>query len=229
MSNRQRVIDFISRFPGKDDDEISSSLSITPRQAINAICRSLAKDGAILRIRGASGKLVNYTNDSTPTATPPSVKQVTRVPDHAISTTEWFWEGNVSDTIESFLRQRGWSVVSKADTRSRARGVDLHVKQQNREILIEVKGYPSNSYRDPSRAGELKPTQPTLQAQHWFAGALLKALRMQYDHPQATVALGFPDFPRYRALFRETETALEKLGIVVLFANEKGGVEVVGL
>ncbi len=52
---------------------------------------------------------------------------------------------------------------------------------------------------------------------------------MQYDHPQATVALGFPDFPRYRALFRETETALEKLGIVVLFANEKGGVEVVGL
>lgn len=77
--------------------------------------------------------------------------------------TEWYWEGNVVDAIASI-----------ADTRSRERGPDIHAILDGKELFIEAKGYPSKHYSDPNRAGQTKPTQPTLQAQHWYSHALLK-------------------------------------------------------
>jgi DNA-binding MarR family transcriptional regulator len=56
----QEIIDFITRFPGRDDDEISAALQISPRQTINQICRKLEKAGLIERGRGSSGKIVNH-------------------------------------------------------------------------------------------------------------------------------------------------------------------------
>ena len=65
---------------------------------------------------------------------------------------------------------------------------------------MKAKGFPSTVYRDPRRAHE-RPTNPTNQAQQWYSHALLKAMRLQAKHPEALVAMAFPDFPRYRALF----------------------------
>lgn len=56
---REKVINFITQFPERDDDEISAALQIRPRQTINQICRKLEKAGLIERARGASGKIVN--------------------------------------------------------------------------------------------------------------------------------------------------------------------------
>jgi hypothetical protein len=94
---------------------------------------------------------------------------------------------------------------------------------------VEAKGYPSKSYRDPNRASENKPTNPTNQAHQWYDHALLKVLRLQTAHPEARVALAFPDFPRYRALFGETKLGLAKLGLAVLFVDAEGQVSEWGL
>lgn len=63
-SHADRILDFVGRFPGRDDDEISASLSIRPRQAVNQTCRHLAAAGLLRRVRGPSGKLVNHTTGS---------------------------------------------------------------------------------------------------------------------------------------------------------------------
>ena len=232
VSHRDRIIDFTRRFPGRNDDEISNALQIKPRQIVNQVCRALAKAGMIERRPTSSGKLGNYPISS---RSPQPVASVTpRVRGAAGTaatgpTSDWFWEGNVTDAVERFLLEQDWSVISKADTRTRERGLDLHATQDDHEIVVEVKGYPSKFYRDPRRIGEHKPTSPTIQAQHWYSHALLKALRLQATYPTAIVAMAFPDFPRYRALFQETVSALERLGIAVLFVAESGTVDATGL
>ena len=139
-------------------------------------------------------------------------------------TESWFWEGNVVETIVRRLEQDGWSIVSKADTRSKEQGIDIHAAKNGKALLIEAKGYPSTTYRDPRRAGQIKPTNPTLQAKHWYSHALLKAVQLQTEYPDAIIALGFPNFPRYRNLFEETKIGLQKLGVAVLAVSEDGKV-----
>jgi Holliday junction resolvase-like predicted endonuclease len=144
-------------------------------------------------------------------------------------TADWFWEGNVVDAIARNLQDKGWIIEKKTNTLTKERGVDIQASKQGRMLLVEVKGYPSKSYRDPRRAAEQKRTNPTNQAQQWYSHALLKAVRLQTKHPDATVALAFPDFPRYQTLLRETRLGLEKLGVAVLFVNMSGDVRDWGL
>jgi len=59
MTNTDRVLDFIKRSPGRDDDEISAALKITPRQQVNQICHRLRKQGRIRRTIGQMGKVIN--------------------------------------------------------------------------------------------------------------------------------------------------------------------------
>ncbi|MGH2555275.1 MAG: hypothetical protein ACRDHO_06120 [Actinomycetota bacterium] len=133
---------------------------------------------------------------------------------------DWFWEGNVQASIARFLRQEGWTVEVEADTAAKAHGVDLIATTGRRKLAVEVKGYPSPRYADPRRAHETKPTNPVNQAGHWFAQALLKALRLRTSMPDAEVAVGLPDFPRYRSLLRETEDSLRRLGVGVYLVAE---------
>jgi hypothetical protein len=144
-------------------------------------------------------------------------------------TTDWFWEGNVVNALARSLASKGWKIENQADTHSKERGVDLRASKAGTVLLVEAKGYPSTSYRDPRRAGEHKPTNPTNQAQQWYSHALLKVLRLQTAYPQTKVALAFPDFPRYRSLFGETKLGLEKLGLAVLMVNASGQLTAWGL
>ncbi len=144
-------------------------------------------------------------------------------------TADWFWEGNVVEAIVRFLVQAGWTIEAKADTHSRERGVDIQASRDGRTLLVEAKGYPAKTYRDPRRAGEVKPTNLTNQAQQWYSHALLKVMRLQTKYPHALVALGFPDFPRYRALFKGTHGGLAKLGVAMLTVRADGHVDTWGL
>ena len=123
----------------------------------------------------------------------------------------------------------GWAIVGKADAHSKGRGVDIHAARGSRTLLVEAKGFPAKTYRDPRRAGEVKPTTPTNHAQQWHSHALLKMMRLQTKHPEAVVAHGFPDFPRYRALFGETRGGLTKLGVAMLTVRADRSVETWGL
>jgi Holliday junction resolvase-like predicted endonuclease len=144
-------------------------------------------------------------------------------------TTAWYWEGNVVGAIAKFLELDGWTIISMADTHTKAQGIDLHATKNGSVLLIEAKGYPSKQYRDPLRAAETKSTHPTNQAQHWYSHALLKVVRLQTKYPDAIIALAFPDFPRYRTLFEETRIGLAKLGIALLMVDESGEVDTWGM
>lgn len=143
-------------------------------------------------------------------------------------TEDWYWEGNVVEAIAIFLEQGGWTIVHRADTRSKERRVDIHALRSDVTLLVEVKGFPSKSYRDSRRSGELKPTNLTNQAQQWYSHALLKVMRLQTSNPEAVVALGFPDFQRYRTLFKETQGGLAKLGLAMLIVRPDSTVETWG-
>lgn len=144
-------------------------------------------------------------------------------------TKDWFWEGNVVEALARHLESDGWSIVAKADTHTKERGVDIHAIKKRLTLLVEAKGYPSKFYRNPERAAEVKPTNPTNQAQQWYSHALLKAMRLQTKQPNAIVSLAFPDFPRYRTLFEETRQGLAKQQIAMLMVRENGEVDVWGL
>ena len=137
-------------------------------------------------------------------------------------TSAWYWEGNVVDAIARCLAVDEWHIVAKADTCTKERGIDLRAERNGRTLLIEAKGFPSTSYRDPRRAGEIKRTNPTSQAQRWYPHAFLKAMRLQTCYPDATVAIAFPDCPIYRTLFDETRCGLAKLGVAFLMVDEAG-------
>lgn len=55
MTHEERIRQLLERSPGLDDDEISESPGIQPRQQVNQICRLLESRGVIRRERGPRG------------------------------------------------------------------------------------------------------------------------------------------------------------------------------
>lgn len=232
MGHRDAIYSFILRFPGRDDDEIAAGLQIKPRQTVNLICRALTKSGQIDRRRGESGKICNFpkavSRDTDMQAqTPVTVQRANTAAAQAIE--EWFWEGNVVEALARCLVAQGWMVIFKADTASRQRGVDLRVQRNGIELVFEAKGFPSKHYRDPHKAGKIKPTNPSLQAQHWFAHALLKAMQLQSSERDAQAVMAFPDFQKYRNMFAQIEPMVSKLKIGVIFVGRSGEIEPIGV
>ena len=106
-THRDRIVDFILKSPGRDDDEIASTLGISPRQSVNMICRKLSEEGLIRRQRGASGKLVNLpvASGSGSSAPPPSpsIPARTGLAAGALS------EDEVKASLLTMLKVQGWS------------------------------------------------------------------------------------------------------------------------
>lgn len=70
LSSEQRILRSLAASSRPlDDDELSRSARVRPRQQVNAICNRLARTGLILRQPGGNGKLVNVLADSEPPAT----------------------------------------------------------------------------------------------------------------------------------------------------------------
>lgn len=214
---RDEVLTLLARNPdGLTDAELARRTG-TAHQAINQLCRQLAAERLIRR--DDSGRpIMNYA------VAPGSRLQARQVA--APHRAEWFWEGNVQADVVRHLAARGAVVHSVADTGSKARGTDIVATLEARRVHVEVKGWPSTSYADPRRAGEVKRTQPTLQAKHWYAGAVLSALRLRGQHSGDRVAIAFPDFSRYRQLAAETAATLRVVGIEIWFVSESGEVDV---
>ena len=73
-----------------------------------------------------------------------------------------------------------------------------------------------------------KPTNPSTQARHWYAEVVLCAMLRLHDHPSATVAIAFPEFPVFTSMVSRTQDSLRKLGLRVIFVTESGKIRVVG-
>lgn len=134
----------------------------------------------------------------------------------------WPWEGVVQQVFADWLRSNGWTVLGMADTSTKAHGVDVLARKDSRLLGAEVKGWPSTGYADPRRAGELKRTQPTTQAGHWFSQALMKAIMLLDSHPEHESLVVLPDYPRYRDLARRTARGRTAAGIHVVFVRDNG-------
>lgn len=135
---------------------------------------------------------------------------------------EWFWEGNVQAALVSHLAVTGWRILRTADTASREHGVDIIASRNDETLYVEVKGWPSRVYADPSRSGELKRTQPTVQANVWFDSAIVAALRLRQRHLEAKIAVCFPDFPRYRDLLTSVAGAMDRCDVMTWLVHESG-------
>ena len=77
ITNRDRIIELLSRQPGLDDDEIAMLTGIKPRQQVNQICRHFAKLGKLKRFRGPKGKIVNQLVNANPLQVPSAAIKIT--------------------------------------------------------------------------------------------------------------------------------------------------------
>ena len=169
------------------------------------------------------------TRDSTPTRTsapvgtapaPPQRKLVRELADE-----EWHTEANVQAAVVTALAARGYRVLSVANTATKERGIDVVASLDGVNLGVEVKGFPSRNYADPARAGEQKKTAPSTQAGHWFAQAVLAAMRLRGKEPSWRSVIALPDFSRYRDLYSETQASLAASQITVWWIDEDGTVE----
>ena len=144
--------------------------------------------------------------------------------DREASPPDWFWEGEVQTAVARHLAAAGWTVERQADTSARERGVDILAVRGRRKLAVEVKGFPSTTYARGPKAGQPKPTAPTLQARHWFAEALLTSLLTKSANAKHEIALALPDVPRFREFVKATASALEQLYIGVYLVGENATV-----
>jgi Holliday junction resolvase-like predicted endonuclease len=154
-------------------------------------------------------------------ASPQSVS--TGMPHH-VGPGEWHTEAQVQSAVISHLVRTGWQITSAADTARREHGIDIVAIRQGLIVAIEVKGFPSRHYADPSRADEQKRTQPSTQAKHWYAQAILAAMLTRSRRPQDQAVIALPDFPRYRRLYSESAGSLQQCAIELWWVSENGAV-----
>lgn len=138
---------------------------------------------------------------------------------------EWHSEANVQAALVAALAGSGWRVLSVANTATKERGVDVIAERDGRTVGVEVKGFPSRNYADPRRAGEAKRTAPSIQAGHWYAQAVLAAMRLHGKEPGWRSVIALPDFPRYRDLYAGTSTSLTSAGIEVWWVHANGSMD----
>ena len=105
---------------------------------------------------------------------------------------QWFWEGNVQSALVRHLASDGWRIRRVADTHSREHGIDIEADRNDVSLLIEVKGYPSSTYRSGSNKGQKKSFGVATQARNYFGNAVLTGLLMRTDNDGARVVLAFP-------------------------------------
>ena len=97
---------------------------------------------------------------------------------------DWYYEGNVVAVLVRWLESQGYAIEFVANTAIKEQGDDIRARMDGRVLRVEVKGYPTKGrYADPARASEVKRTQPSTQAAHWYSQALLHVLRDLGRHP----------------------------------------------
>lgn len=138
---------------------------------------------------------------------------------------DWHTEANVQALLVTALATDGWRILSVANTATREHGIDVIAARASHTVGFEVKGFPSRAYANPARAGEQKRTSPSSQATHWYAQAVLAAMRLRDKEPAWRSAIALPDFPRYRSLHSETSGSLAAAGIEVWWVGQTGTVD----
>lgn len=197
-NNRERVLDFVSKFPGRDDDEIANALKISPRQTVNMICRRLGEEKIVRRERGLHGKIVNFATGYIPEPAASIVQQPKR-------NSEAMNEDQVKTALKTMLEKDGWSVKVAW---GRARGIDIVALRGIERWVIECKG-----------TGSI----PAMQ-NNYFVGVIGELMQRMSD-ARAKHSIAFPDVPKFRRLWSELPAVVkDRLNLSALLVSEDGTV-----
>lgn len=203
-THRERILQFIASFPGRDDDQIAAALKIEPRQTVNMICRKLSEEALIARQRGASGKLVNAPRQPSGGVVP-LPKQAGPTCSPAAVGVGPITEDQVKSSLLIKLTDEGWSAEVAW---GKARGIDIDARRGNERWLIECKG-----------TGSLAPMQ-----NNYFLGVIGEIAQRMSD-PSAKHSIALPDLPKFRRLWSELPLHFKaSLSLTALFVGPDGTV-----
>lgn len=144
---------------------------------------------------------------------------------------DWFYEGQISKKLVAYFIKNGYSVLKDNSDKISARGEDIIVSIHGQQEIIEVKGYPTTVHTKGKDKGKPKPTNPKLQAKHWFSEALLSSIfnyQKQKVKNNFKLALAFPLNDRYKELIGKVEDFFtdNNLSLKVYFVDESGTVTI---
>lgn len=157
---------------------------------------------------------------STPAGVPPRDLEV-----FAERSEEWHTEANTQASLVTAMAVGRYRILSVANTATKERGIDVMASRGAQAIGVEVKGFLSRNYADPARASEAKRTSPSTQAGHWYAQAVLAAMRLRGKEPTWRSVIALPDFLRYRDLYAETAASLAAAQIEIWWVHQTGSVD----
>jgi hypothetical protein len=204
QTHADRILaELLNQPDGASDAQLAKILSVEHR-TVNANCRKMVARGLVAR-EDCNGTIINRA----------LVSELPVRADIRATNGSWFWEGEVQQTVADFLVEEGWTIVSMVDTASRQPGTDIVLERAGIPLWVTVKGLP---------AGTAK-TQPSTQARHYFAGALLDIVLWRHEAPlNAELAVALPIFPTYQNLATRTRWLQEAASFDFLWVNEAGEV-----
>ncbi len=134
---------------------------------------------------------------------------------------EWQTDTSAEARLIEHLEGEGWQIEPQPPEQ----GVDLFATRDGASLALHVKGYPSRRNGPASpRAARRSPAPAGTQAGHWYAQAVLAAMRTRSRLPQAQAVIALPDVERYRELYAETAGSLKLSEIDVWWIAEDGQV-----
>lgn len=136
---------------------------------------------------------------------------------------EWFEETNVSIKIKEFLESKDYDILKFSFDKTE-KGHDIEATKEGEHFILEVKGYPSDKYVSGPNKGLKKRTNPKLQAEHWFAEALLSLVIAKSKELKCHICMGLPDMLKYRELINKSKILQERLSISYFLVEENGKV-----
>lgn len=144
---------------------------------------------------------------------------------------DWFYEGQISKKLVDYFLKNGYKILKDNSAKISARGEDIIVSIQGQQEIIEVKGYPTTVHTKGKDKGKPKPTNPKLQAKHWFSDALLSSIfnyQRHKDNDKFKLALALPLTDRYKELIGKVEDFFtdNNLNFKVYFVDDKGTVTI---
>lgn len=144
---------------------------------------------------------------------------------------DWYYEGQISKKLVAYFLKNGYTILKDNSDKISMRGEDIIASIHGQQEIIEVKGYPTTFHTKGKDKGKPKPTNPKLQAKHWFSEALLSSIfnyQRQKVNDNFILALAFPFNDRYKELIGKVENFFtdNNLSFKVYFVHEDGNVTI---
>lgn len=215
MAAKERIVQALSQVSGAIcDDCLPAKADLGSRQTAYATCTDLAGRGLVGRGRGRCTVCGKEKAVSWSLGMPlPDVQRIDAIHKESDPANRpWYWEGNVQATLVTRLVGDGYSIQSVADTAARTPGTDIvAVGPDGQELWVSVKGFPTSS--------------PSVQARHWFAGAVFDLVLYRNERPDLQLAVALPDgFTTYARLAGRTAWLREQMPFTIFWIAESGQV-----